>query len=195
MIDAFWSDQHFGHGRIIEYSERPFSSLEEMHETMIRNFNEVVGPSDTCLWGGDCFMGGVDGREILSRLNGTQVLVLGNHDRSAARMFELGFTVVAEEMFLRMAGRNVRVKHYPYWYDPPKDEEGNPLDRHGRPIRPKKLKLMRSVAPPRVKGEVLLHGHTHSSKKRKDNMVHIGVDAWGYRPATWKEVEEIVATI
>lgn len=190
-LDAFWSDQHFGHVNIIEYAKRPFDSVEEMGEAMIKNYNEVVGPSDVCLWGGDCFMGTVDGKEILGRLNGVKLLVLGNHDKKASRMFEMGFSAVANEMFLNIAGRPTRVCHRPYWTEP----KGELVDRHGRPIERSKLNKLKKLAPPRVKGEILLHGHTHDSRKRRDNMVHIGVDAWGFRPATWGEVEALAKEI
>lgn len=194
MIHAFWSDPHFFHKKIIDHSERPFSSLEEMNEALIANYNAVVGKNDICLWGGDCFFCKPEpAREIMGRLNGIKALVLGNHDRSAATMFSIGFSFVADEMFMKMANRRVRVKHYPYWMEP---AVGTPiLDRHGRPMKPEIIANSRKVAPPRVPGEVLLHGHTHNRKRRRDNMVHIGVDAWGFRPATWAEVEEEVAKI
>lgn len=195
MISAFWSDPHFFHRRIIEHSERPFSSLEEMHETLIANYNAVVGPSDKCLWGGDCFFGKPEQwAPIMRRLNGIKALVIGNHDRSPATMFEVGFSFVAEEMFLKMGKRRVRVKHYPYFKDLAGPGEVV-FDRHGRAMDEAHVARARASAPPRVPGEVLLHGHTHSTRRRKDNMVHIGVDAWNFRPATWDEVAAEVAQV
>ena len=197
MIDAFWSDPHFGHAKVIEYDERPFITVEEMNEALIENYNAVVGPNDTCLWGGDCFFYREEdmhrARMIMNRLNGRKLLVLGNHDRNPAVMFDLGFTMVAHETFLKMGHRNVRVKHYPYFREPKKDEVIR--DRHGREMGDRQLKRARSNAPPRVPGEVLIHGHTHSKKRRNENMIHIGVTAWDYRPATFDEVAEEVAKV
>lgn len=47
----FTSDTHFGHKNIIDYSNRPFSSVEEMNEVLINNCNERVSNDDEIyLW-------------------------------------------------------------------------------------------------------------------------------------------------
>lgn len=77
----FTSDTHFGHKNILIYEKeaRPFQTLEEMHETIIDNWNRVVRDTDTIYHLGDfCF--GRHNIEIASRLNGKKRLVLGNHD-------------------------------------------------------------------------------------------------------------------
>lgn len=56
MVIWFWSDTHFGHGKIIEYCNRPFTSLIEMDLTLIRNFNERVDENDLCFFLGDFCM-------------------------------------------------------------------------------------------------------------------------------------------
>ena len=81
----FISDTHFGHANILNFKRsdgerlRPFSSLEEMDETMVKNWNQVVRPCDTVNHLGDVV---INRRmlPILSRLNGKKRLVRGNHD-------------------------------------------------------------------------------------------------------------------
>ena len=41
------SDTHFNHKNIIEYCNRPYSSVEEMNKAIIDNWNSVVKDEDT----------------------------------------------------------------------------------------------------------------------------------------------------
>ena len=55
-MDWFTADLHLNHKRIIKYSNRPFSSVEEMDRTIIDNINSVVKNGDTLYVLGDfCF--------------------------------------------------------------------------------------------------------------------------------------------
>ena len=52
----FSSDYHLGHFNIIRYCNRPFKSLEQMNETIIRNHNERIKKEDILFHIGDfCF--------------------------------------------------------------------------------------------------------------------------------------------
>lgn len=77
------SDTHFFHKKILEFERaaRPFSSVEEMNEVLIDNWNSVVTKRDTVWHLGDVCFGKIENLEILSRLNGTKNLILGNHDQ------------------------------------------------------------------------------------------------------------------
>ena len=40
------SDLHIGHKNCIIFDNRPFSTLEEMHDTIVENWNSVVKKDD-----------------------------------------------------------------------------------------------------------------------------------------------------
>lgn len=80
----FISDFHLFHQNVIRFDNRPFTNLDEMHEAIIKGWNEVVEANDVVIYLGDLSfakagqMGEV--KSILNRLNGTIHFVLGNHD-------------------------------------------------------------------------------------------------------------------
>lgn len=79
------SDTHFGHERLLSAVQpdgsplRPFSSVDEMDEALIENWNSVVTPSDTVYHLGDVCIPR-SGIKCLLRCNGRKVLFRGNHD-------------------------------------------------------------------------------------------------------------------
>ncbi|MBQ4059987.1 MAG: metallophosphoesterase, partial [Lachnospiraceae bacterium] len=77
----FTSDTHFYHSNIINFCGRPFKNVEVMNETLIANWNSVVGPDDIVFHLGDfCLGGSAEWTNILNRLNGKIYLIVGNHD-------------------------------------------------------------------------------------------------------------------
>lgn len=83
MTETFFtSDTHFRHTSLLAKGERPFASVEEMDEQIIRNWNAVVGTDDLVWHLGD-FAVSEDAEivaSIFGRLNGRKRLILGNHD-------------------------------------------------------------------------------------------------------------------
>lgn len=82
------SDHHLLHTNILKFTDdsgkriRPFSSLEEMHETIIERHNSVVKPQDHIYFGGDVTfqLSGIF-QMIITRMQGHKRLILGNHDK------------------------------------------------------------------------------------------------------------------
>ena len=76
-------DNHFYDKNIINYC-RTFSSVYEMNEYMIAQWNSVIENNDTIFVLGDFFDFGncteTQAIEILNRLNGRKILIVGNHD-------------------------------------------------------------------------------------------------------------------
>jgi calcineurin-like phosphoesterase family protein len=83
MAVFFTSDLHFGHTNAVNFDNRPFDSVEEMTEELIRRWNEKVKPGDLVYVLGDFIWKMQDGEvhDLLKRLNGQIILIKGNHDR------------------------------------------------------------------------------------------------------------------
>jgi len=78
------ADTHFNHGNIIKYCNRPFKDANEMDETLIANWNSVVGKDDTVYHLGDFALAKTEQLQgYIRSLNGNIILLLGNHDRKA----------------------------------------------------------------------------------------------------------------
>ena len=77
----FTSDTHFCHQPEFLWKPRGFSSVEEMNEMIIENWNKVVSPDDIVYHLGDTMLTDNEkGIECFKRLNGQIFLIWGNHD-------------------------------------------------------------------------------------------------------------------
>jgi calcineurin-like phosphoesterase family protein len=185
----FTSDTHFGHANIIKYSNRPFNDIPHMNEELIANWNGVVGEDDIIYHLGDVAMGPWEKwDEVLTRLNGRKVLVVGNHDRIFKGMStrqnerfadqyagwfdEIYHNVKGFELF---DGTVVNLSHFPYDSD------------HTEKSRYMEFRLPDEGVP-------LVHGHTHSehdviSRSKKGTVqIHVGVDSSNYTPLSEQQV-------
>lgn len=94
----FTADTHFGHANIIAYCRRPFATVRDMNEHVVRAWNTTVKPDDYVVHLGDVMMGLIDdAAPVLARLNGHKLVILGNHDTPARqRLFaELNWRMAA----------------------------------------------------------------------------------------------------
>ena len=149
----FTSDTHWGHKNIIKYSNRPFSSVEEMDETLINNWNAVVKPNDIVWHLGDfAFCDYKSFTQILRRLNGTKNVILGNHDKIITNNWDnlIDSKLLSSIQYykeLKADGQMIVLLHYPIasWNK-----------KHH--------------------GAIHLHGHCHASFVAPGKIVDVGVD-------------------
>ena len=170
----YTSDNHFFHKNAIEYCNRPFQSLEEMHEVMIQNWNAIVSPKDTVYHLGDLFLSNdleaIDG--ILARLNGQIRILRGNHDRWLDRIDRLknASKIIVEPELLEKKyvydgyRVNLTMCHYPM-------------------LRWNKAHY----------GAINLHGHSHGgldeyNKSQPLIRFDVGVDSNGFKPVTLEQI-------
>lgn len=110
-----WSDLHFGHKKIIEYSDRPYLDIPDMDARLIENFNNTVGKDDLSIWVGDVsFYNEYKTRQILYKLNGYKILVVGNHDFDHGVLKHMAFDEIHLTYILPLVGESYLVfTHYP----------------------------------------------------------------------------------
>lgn len=88
------ADHHFHHKNIIEYCGRPFKTVEEMDKRMIEKWNNKVTKDDLVIHLGDFALGTKEKvKETREMLNGTIILIKGNHDRVSE-----GFIIVEDSI-------------------------------------------------------------------------------------------------
>src|SRR4029077_2980115 len=180
-MKIYTSDLHMGHKNIIDYCDRPFRTaddqcdIQDMNESLIRWYNEIVGPDDDVYIIGDFCMGDKNQIPNLARrLTGRKHLILGNHDyvkpgKVRPQILEAGFVSVTEELEVIDGGRKLMLRHKPF--EPPQGYD------------------------------YALCGHVHTSFTRASfvkpytgtpywepdpdgKTVNVGVDVSGYRPMT-----------
>ena len=160
-MDWITSDQHFGHANIIKHCSRPFSSVEEMDEKLISNWNESVGPRDTVYHLGDIIFRSAKAPETyLNRLNGRIHLIRGNHDTKTIKCCAYRFASICEILIYRMERQKVILCHYAI-----RQWEGKHL------------------------GTWHLYGHAHGTLPPLGLSFDVGVDVHDFLPWSWPEIK------
>ena len=79
------ADTHFSHFGVCKFLRkdgsklRPFDTIEEMDEELVKRWNAKVRPCDKVYHLGDVAIN-KRGLDVLDRLNGFKILIKGNHD-------------------------------------------------------------------------------------------------------------------
>lgn len=111
------ADTHFGHKNIIRYDNRPFKSVADMDDAIIKNWNKVVGSNDIVYILGD--ISWYDDKRtaaIFNSLNGSKILIKGNHDRINKEV-ESCFERICDYLEVQDGDEKVVMSHYPmpFW--------------------------------------------------------------------------------
>lgn len=199
----FTSDIHFGHANCIDYCTRPFKNVDEYKEKFIEDWNKLVRPFDRVIFVGDIFFyhSKDQMKETLARMNGSKVLVKGNHDFKSAIMQGVGFDICVDELVMTIADEKVTISHYPFrmkewlfqWikFKAEVIKLTRWLGIGTRPIFLEKYHNRRPVD----RGQFLIHGHTHSKHKVNGRALHVGVDAWNFKPVNIQQISNMIAEI
>lgn len=152
------SDHHFNHKNIIKYCNRPFSSVEEMNEALIENWNKVVKPLDSVYYLGDFSFGSYEQTlPIFNRLNGVKTMVaIGNHDAGNVKRLPWN-SQITKYTYLPYKAEHHYLSHYP-------------------------TDVMVEADVKKFKPKYYFHGHCHGTGGTHRNKLDVGVDCWNYAP-------------
>ena len=169
----FTADTHFSHD-VNQYFKRPYDSVDQMNESLIKNWNLCVNNNDEIYILGDFYAGDnvFEFENILKRLNGKKYLIKGNHDKYLdSNVINNYFEWVKNYYVINYQNINMVLFHYPiliwdgYF-------EGNSIH---------------------------LYGHVHnmlgnkSEQEKLENMLgkkamNVGVDVNNYKPISIEEI-------
>ena len=92
------SDLHLFHENAIKFEHRPFESVQEMHEVILKNWNDRVMNGDFVYLLGDMSLRGKNEDLIafVARLKGRKVLIRGNHDDVSDYRYQQLFTEICD---------------------------------------------------------------------------------------------------
>ena len=110
------ADWHYNHANIIATDNRPFRTTEEMNAALVERWNGAVSSEDTVFVLGDmfCHVEPKEAVRVLKTLNGTKVLIRGNHDYlTRDEEFCAEFKRIREYMELEDGWQTVVLCHYP----------------------------------------------------------------------------------
>ena len=194
------ADTHFGHGRVIEYANRPFKDSFHMNQSLIDNWNMRVTNDDQVFILGDfCFktdkltsdqLGGVGKEKAdywLKQLKGHKILVRGNHDRNNSAK------TIIDSIHVSYAGRRINMCHKPEHSHP-----GFEVNLIGHVHQYWKIRtfkqhydiLSKLVEEQIVRDRPELVTFLENNKENRNSesvLLNVGVDCQQYRPITLDE--------
>ena len=168
-MNYYIADLHLGHDNIRRLSSRPFSTVKEMDETIIKNWNKKVTDNDDVYILGDFSFKSEDPIEYLKRLKGRKHLIVGNHDTKllknpACRKY---FVEIVDMKMINDDGTQIVLCHYPL------------VEWNGY-----------------YRGILHFYGHVHNTYHNETtryardmkNAYNVGVDVIGFSPCTLNEI-------
>ena len=185
----FTSDLHVGHLNVIQYCNRPYKTIEEMNEAILKIWNKTVSKNDIVYVLGDFSLNTRYVEMYLPKMNGEKRLIVGNHDscfetklgqkkektaKMKKRYYEAGFKTIQTSHMMKIDKYGVELSHFPF---APKAND----DKSSKDVRYMNER-------PIDKGQILLHGHSHAYHRKNGRMIDVGFDG---DLKLWSEAEII----
>ncbi len=166
-MNFYISDLHFGHQSILSLCNRPFQSVQEMNEALIKNWNQKVTNQDHIYIIGDLFYEIENPETVLSVLKGKKHLILGNHEsRWYSEKYRSFFESVQSSLEIVDQNHAIFLCHYPM------------------------------VSYPKQSRSYMIHGHIHNDTLfdywsillKRERILNAGADINHFEPVTFNEL-------
>jgi len=159
----FTADLHLHHRNIIKHCNRPFETVEQMNDELIRRWNATVVDNKAHVYVLGDFAWTRDWDEyrcLLHMLKGRKHLIFGNHDKfSVSKALSLGFVEACDVKRLKIDGDQIWLSHYAH-----------------------------RMWPNKSHGAYHLYGHSHGTLPSEGRSVDVGVDLWDFAPVNWNDL-------
>ncbi|MFY9293463.1 MAG: metallophosphoesterase [Methylorubrum rhodinum] len=153
------ADHHFNHTGVLGMCQRPFASVEEMNEALIAAWNSVVGPRDEVWHLGDFALGGTPEQVAAIFERLRGRKILVRGNHDKTKVTGLAWHSQHDLAMPKLAGERWVFSHYP----------------------------MRAWVGA-FRGARHCFGHVHGLLPDTAQSCDVGVDRWGYRPASLEEI-------
>lgn len=166
-MNYYISDLHLNHKNILAQNARPFQSVQEMNNTLLKNWNQKVTDQDDVYILGDLFYEAKDSETILTQLKGKKHLILGNHDsRWLSEDLRSFFVSIDSSLEIIDQNHTIFLCHYPM------------------------------VSYPKQSRAYMIHGHIHNDTLfdywpillNRNRILNAGVDINHFEPVTFNEL-------
>ena len=195
------ADNHFFHEKITQFEPNRLVQMKkdgyEDHEAwLIHLWNSKIGKDDLVLHLGDFAMKGI--LELVGKLNGKKILILGNHDRKGLQTYNKQFDHVIrgsyvhfnnklyiaegnDQLFsslvLPFRGKTILFSHYPACEEEKKfyiiedRENADPNYIHRKDLMINRISETIELADEN-NVDFNIHGHTHSTNYSDDGLMY-----------------------
>jgi calcineurin-like phosphoesterase family protein len=110
----FTADQHLGHDKIIEYCNRPFSSVNEMDKTILDNTFDTLKAGDILISLGDLTFKEYLAKKylyLINKANITFIYISGNHDKKILNLIKHRWAVYSLKKIYINNGNIINLKN------------------------------------------------------------------------------------
>ncbi len=167
MSTFFSTDWHIGHTNVLEFDKRPFDNIDKHDETILANYNSIVGSDDDFYYLGDMFMNKNKNAEgFISRMMGKLHFIKGNHDHKDTRKLYAKYgEYLGQQEKIVIQDQEIILNHFPM----------RTWDKSHR-------------------GSWHLYGHHHGKIEKEPwgKSMDVAINIWDYKPVSFETVKSIL---